>query len=71
LSFTHFPFHTNRRLRGSRLFKGADGGVQLLLADVTPRSGEIAEDRDGYALAGRGGSASGGHGGCGEWMDKK
>jgi hypothetical protein len=27
--------------------EGGHGGIQLLLADVAPRSGKVAEDRDG------------------------
>jgi len=48
------PFYTDGQLfgRGRRL-KRANGSTQFLLTNITPWSGEVAENRDGNTLVGR------------------
>lgn len=47
---SYLPFHDDGRPAargGGGGSECGDGGIQLLLADVTPGSGEVAENRDG------------------------
>ena len=61
---SYLPFHNDGRpARGGS--EGGDGGIQLLLADVAPGSGEVAENRDGNMPAV--GRRRVGHGCCGGW----
>ena len=60
---SYLPLHIDVG-RGGRplLCKGLDGGVELLLADITPGSREVAEycDRDALIVGGGGHGEGGG-----------
>jgi len=67
LSAPHLPFHDDGRPARGGGSEGGYGGIQLLLADVAPGSGEVAENRDGNVPAVVGRRRGGGHGCCGGW----